>query len=468
MKTRLIIASIIVIAGIIVSVAISVTKSDKVDHSELVSGPFETPQDVTRACIGCHEDQAAEVLKSRHWLWHGDEFEVEGKGKIKFGKKFSFNNFCINIASNEPRCTSCHPGYGWKDDTFDFNNPENIDCLVCHDNSGTYKKIPTGAGMPSSDVDLTIAAQSVGRSKKSNCGSCHFEGGGGTAVKHGDLDPTLLDNSKKVDIHMNKHGLECTSCHKSEKHQILGSSHGSMAQGINHTSCTDCHDDSKKKIHKNATIAKHLNSVACESCHIPSIAREYYTVTYWDWSTAGLKEDVKFDEKHLAYSKLKGDLKWEKDVKPVYRWHNGKADYYLAGDKFDSSPLMLNKLKGSVADAKSKIYPFKLMKGKQIYDTENKYLIAPRLYGEGGFWTNFDWNSASEIGMKKLNLPYSGKFGFVETEMLWPVNHMVVSKGETMKCNDCHGKNGAMDWKALGYNDDPLHKGGRERNKLLK
>ena len=465
-RVTLFVVLIAVVAGFLTTSNIK-TKEDRVDHSEMNAGPFATPQDVTRSCISCHEDQAKDMLKSRHWLWLGDEFEHETKGKIRFGKKNSFNNFCINVNSNEPRCTSCHPGYGWKDATFDFNNPENIDCLVCHDNSGTYRKIPTGAGMPFPEVDLVKAAQSVGKSTRKNCGNCHFEGGGGTAVKHGDLDPTLLDDTKKQDVHMNMKGFECTTCHKTENHNISGASHGSMAQGVNSFSCTDCHDNNKKQIHKNATINKHLGAVACESCHIPNIAREYFTVTNWDWSTAGLKEDVKFDEKHLAYSKLKGDLTWEKNVTPVYKWHNGKANYYMLGDKIDSKPLQINTLKGSISDPESKIYPFKLMKGKQIYDTENNYLIVPRLFGEGGFWKEFDWNKASEIGMKSVNLAYSGKYGFVETEMHWPINHMVTPKSETVKCNNCHGKDG-FDWKSLGYNDDPLKKGGRVRNKLVK
>ena len=52
------------------------------------------------------------------------------------------------MKSNEARCTSCHAGYGWVDDNFDFDNPENIDCLVCHDQTGLYKKFPTDAGHP--------------------------------------------------------------------------------------------------------------------------------------------------------------------------------------------------------------------------------------------------------------------------------------------------------------------------------
>ena len=37
-------------------------------------------------------------------------------------------------------------------------------------------------------VDLRLAAVSVGRPTITNCGSCHFYGGGGNNVKHGDLE----------------------------------------------------------------------------------------------------------------------------------------------------------------------------------------------------------------------------------------------------------------------------------------
>ena len=39
--------------------------------------------------------------------------------------------------------------------------------------------------------DYNLIAQKVGKTGKDNCGSCHFFGGGGNAVKHGDLDKSL-------------------------------------------------------------------------------------------------------------------------------------------------------------------------------------------------------------------------------------------------------------------------------------
>lgn len=58
--------------------------------------------------------------------------------------------------------------------------------------------------------------------------------------------------------------------------------------------------------------------------------------------------------------------------------------------------------------------------------------------------------------MKASGLPYSGKYGFAETIMYWPINHMVAPKEEALSCLDCHCDKGRMDGKALGYANDPL------------
>jgi len=180
-----------------------------VDHHdiEILQGPFESPQDVTKACLSCHEDAAKEIQHTTHWTW---EFVNETTGQT-LGKKTLINNFCININSNEPRCTSCHVGYGWTDNTFDFSVQENVDCLVCHDTTGTYKKTPTGAGMPANELsELTAIAQSVDVTSRDTCGACHFYGGGGDEVKHGDLDSSLINPDFNLDVHMDADGTAWT------------------------------------------------------------------------------------------------------------------------------------------------------------------------------------------------------------------------------------------------------------------
>jgi octaheme c-type cytochrome (tetrathionate reductase family) len=439
----------------------------QMDHSEYIEGPFEKPQDVTETCLMCHEGVDTAVMRTRHWNWQGQEITAQNGNSMKLGKQNIINNFCVAIPSNWPRCTSCHIGYGWKDKSFDFNDGKNIDCLICHDQTGTYKKIPTGAGMPDPTLDLVKVAQNVGKPTNQNCGVCHFNGGGGTGVKHGDLDGSMFNPSAELDIHMGKLKFTCVSCHAGENHQILGASHGSIANGENHISCADCH---KKEPHEKKLLNNHLASIACETCHIPTFAREEPTKSWWDWSTAGQDKKGEKDQYGMpTYNKKKGDFEWDKDVVPAYRWYNGSANYYSFGDKIDPNEVVaLNQLSGDKSDEKAKITPFKVMRGKQIYDSKNDYLIVPKLFGKGGYWKTFDWNAAAKLGMELINLAYSGEYNFVETEMYWPINHMVAPAENALRCTECHTRKETkrLDWEKLGYDGDPMSKGGRfkERN----
>src|SRR3972149_5774629 len=120
----------------------------RVDHSkfEALKGPFSTGPEVTKACLTCHTDSAKQVHKSIHWTW---DYTNPQTGQ-KLGKRNVINNFCLSLQSNEPRCPSCHVGFGWKDSKFDFTSETNVDCLVCHEQTGTYKKFPVDAGPPNS------------------------------------------------------------------------------------------------------------------------------------------------------------------------------------------------------------------------------------------------------------------------------------------------------------------------------
>jgi len=160
------------------------------DHTFLVEGPYETGSDVTRECLTCHEDAGHEMLSSVHWTWQSPPVEVAwSEEPVSIGKANTINNFCIGIQSNWQGCTRCHTGYGWDGPEFDFTQSENVDCLVCHDQTGGYVK--STAGQPAEGVDLLAVAQSVSTPSRVNCGSCHFNGGGGNGVKHGDLDESL-------------------------------------------------------------------------------------------------------------------------------------------------------------------------------------------------------------------------------------------------------------------------------------
>lgn len=435
-----------------------------VDHAqfEILQQEFATPQDLTKACLSCHVDAATEVQHTSHWTW---EFVNETTGQV-LGKKNVINNFCVATASNEPRCTSCHVGYGWKNNTFDFSVQENVDCLVCHDTTGTYKKIPTGAGAPVEDLDLNAIAQNVGKTSRQTCGACHFYGGGGDEVKHGDLDSSLTHPDHDLDVHMDEAGLNfsCTECHATENHDIPGSRYSMDPEQWK--GCETCHT---AEPHTLSVLNTHAEKVACQTCHIPEFARgDIATKMTWDWSTAGQKTEdgevlvKKDDDGNMIYHTFKGDFAWEENVIPEYVWFNGTVEYTLIEDTIDpSQTVSINNFMGDKSDLNAKIWPVKRFVAIQPYDSGYNTLAIPHLFGKDdtAYWKNFDWGKALEAGMAYAGAPYSGEYGFVETEMYWPITHMVAPKGDAVKCQECHtSEGGRLDFAALGYDPTDVHR----------
>ncbi len=457
MKKVVIAASVFCMSVMLASISFGAAS-----HAKRVKGPLTSGPEVTKQCLKCHKKQATEFMKTVHWTWETVQNVPGHKGETKIGKKTAINNFCIAITANWPRCTSCHAGYGWKDASFDFSDKTKVDCLVCHDTTGKYKKHPKKAGMPKKNVDLLAVAQNVGKPNRKNCGACHFFGGGGDRVKHGDLDTSLIKPKKSYDVHMGTDGanMVCQACHKTTGHDIPGQAMSvSVGEGPR-VECTTCHGAAP---HGSAMQNKHAKTVACQTCHIPTFAKDDPTKVWWDWSKAGdKKRKVKEDEYGMDdYSKKKGEFKWQAKIVPTYAWYNGMSERYIVGDKINPKKIVaLTNPLGDIKDKKAKIYPFKLMRGKQPYDAKNKYLIVPHIFG--GYWKHFDWDKAFTDGMKAAGLKYSGKYGFVESKMYWRTNHMVVPKDQALTCNDCHGKKGRLDWKALGYKGDPRKVGGRK------
>jgi len=445
------------------------------DHSkfEILQQEFSTGPEVTAACLTCHTEAARQIMKTPHWTW---EYTDPQTGET-LGKKNVTNNFCQSVSSNEPRCTSCHIGYGWKDKSFDFTEEKNVDCLACHDTTGTYKKLPTAAGHPVYNepleyppgsgniwepVDLTFIAQNVGATSRQTCGSCHFEGGGGDGVKHGDLDQSLVAPNHDLDVHMDVDGANftCATCHMPAAHVIPGSRYqveakdkdGLTVSGKGQTAltCEDCHSLNPHPAENEMSVAlnRHIDKIACQTCHIPTYARGGKpTKVWWDWSTAGKmnadgKPYTEEDENGWdVYTSQKGDFIWEENVQPKYYWFNGDIDYQnMKPFEEGLEVLQINQIHGSPDDPDSRIWPFKVMRGKQPYDAGNNTLVTPHVYGKDdtAYWTNFNWEKSIANGMEYAGYDYSGEYGFIETEMYWPITHMVAPAERAMPCDSCH------------------------------
>jgi octaheme c-type cytochrome (tetrathionate reductase family) len=484
---------------------------------DLASVKVEGP-DVTRACLDCHTEASKQIMKTSHWTWICPTaaaelaergFEDPGDKPVVGKGEHIVNNFCIALGSNEPRCTSCHAGYGWTDKTTRPKIPQEdwtdqqvmaeemrVDCLVCHDTTGKYRKYPTGAGHPVyaeegkewpkgsgkiwPKADLPRFAQNVGKPSRDNCGTCHFFGGGGEGVKHGDMDVTLSQPDRVIDVHMattddeGKNVLDflCQDCHTTTEHHIAGRCFTVPAydereyqirgtrtlegDAENFLACEACHGEAPhKRIDK---LNDHTDVVSCQACHIPTLARRKPTKMWWDWSKAGRKEGPPVENYDVTsgahpdevpalsaqnYNKKKGAFIWAMDAVPEYRWFTGEVEHTFLGDAIDdqtpakdraekdwvakgaydeldmSKPVVtINPLKQNLDDPKLRIWPFKVHRGIQPYDTKSKQLAVVNLFpwpktDSDAYWKKYDWNAAIQSGMDYVGQEYSGEYDFI-------------------------------------------------------
>lgn len=514
------------------------------DHTqfEILKQEFKSGPEVTAACLTCHTEASKQIMQTSHWTWICPRAKAElaeKQGRVVGKGEHVINNFCIALASNEPRCTSCHAGYGWKDKGFDFNDETLVDCLVCHaqklpaavvagtDKPREYKKFPTDAGHPVyapkewpkgsgkmwQPPDLSLFAQYVGKPTRDNCGTCHFFGGGGEGVKHGDMDVTLSMPTAEIDVHMNVDGVvdggfRCTQCHTTRNHRVSGrcftipavDDRHYVIRGSEHPliACESCHTPTPHKGEHANKLNDHTDKVSCQACHVPWIAPVKPTKMWWNWEDAGqlddkgapkVVKDVIFpegvdpstltEEQKAAYTKedvyngQKGSFIWARKATPEYYWFNGDVSHTFIGDVLDLStpakdipgvrttngkydhidmdqPIVrINVLHGDYNDSMARIWPAKIHRGRQPFDPNTKMLVVPMLFPNGpnasqAYWKAYDWQKAIVAGMAYINQPYSGEYAWIQTEMAWPLKHMVAPKENALTCVECHNPQGRL------------------------
>jgi len=446
----------------------------------------------TESCLMCHQDEGEQMLDTGHFKWEGKVKNIVGLEGSTHGKNDLLNNFCIAVPTNEGRCTQCHTGLGYKDGGYDFDNPKNVDCLVCHDQSGTYKKGMKTAGMPDPSVDLNLVARSIslgGEPTRKACIGCHAFAGGGDNVKHGDISSDMIATTREFDVHMGVNGanMSCVDCHGNNhdpktgdlNHGIAGMSLHSVNEG-EIKQCTDCHGG-QDTIHAGTSIepvfadGRH-GRLACQVCHIPAFARAVGTTVEWYWSEAGQNIDpIPVDPVtgRAMYNKKKGAFVWGLNVRPTLRYSNGKWKRMVVGvsDHYVNEPISMAEPVGDYYDQDAMIYPFKMMIGNQPVDPNTRTVLVPHLFGLAGgpnpYWGKWDWTAALNDGAARTGQNFSGTHIFAATEMLLSVNHEVAPAEQALGmgginggCLDCHTTD-VIDWQALGWSGDPLKGGER-------
>lgn len=487
-------------------------------------GTFASGYEVTAACVACHQKQADDFRATIHWTWQGptpqlvaaDGTTVVNPGNI--GKKNLINNFCVATASNDKRCDQCHAGYGGDPDptrpqksarnytVYDASDAgadssiplaNRVDCLVCHSDPDTgYAKDPKNFGNPVSTLNLSTAARSIRRPTRTNCGACHFFAGGGDNVKL--MGSSLKNPTVAQDVHMGR-GVECADCHAEAGHQFKGAGIHVPAN-VKRSSCTDCHGGAPHtgKGSNGEALDRHTAKIACQTCHITKFSRTQFAKVDWDWSTTGdnsrgvagvvttkvndLGQPDSAGTAVTTYDYIKGDFKWQRNVAPTYAWHDGRATHMLTTDRFDATGKGLSatddanriSLGAPVATrttATAKIFPFKLMRGRQaVYvNGASSYVIVPNVFGPGslwatlqapgyawggqagmdGLWTNVFSKGAQVSGqapagttLAKFDASSGVGWDWRYTKLYMDLNHEVQPKAQALgaagACTDCH------------------------------
>lgn len=307
----------------------------------------------------------------------------------------------------------------------------NVDCLLCH--APGYKRTVVKEGeklriAPDASVDILKAARSVGKPTPEMCLRCHAGAGGGPNHKHG-VTPT-----GESDVHA-ANGISCTECHTVKNHKIAGGA-DMKAQELSDVkvACENCHS-SPHKGEKAAELDRHAARIACQTCHIPAIARDLKmpTIVARDWTKPVLNEKTGL---YGPTNKTAGNLR------PEYLWWNRIM-------KIPPEPA------GSISDPKAKIYPWKRTDYTVIGDSESG---KPVFIKSGVYSVTGDPGAAAKKGAEDAGQSYSGKWKGIRETMVFSVNHQVAPASEALKCGSCHAPGGLLDFVKLGYGEEKIRK----------
>ena len=408
-----------------------------------------------------------------------------------------------------------------------------IDCLICHAEAYDMnrKQVVTDAdGRHRWDQDRSLrAAMSVTTPTAEACLRCHQHNFGGDIY----VDPAgpeymeslqnlgydrprvLHPGSKRGtpyspswDVHAAA-GMSCLECHPTQGHLMAKGTHTTtiMANDLPavEVSCLDCHDEPHGELEDGMVINDHLERVACQTCHIPSLHPD--NVTRRDFAVTEYETDPGI---HIYHDAVKEHAPGRGIS---YAWWNGDATFLgnPIGDNpndvglysFYKAPWTWPEFEDfdyegwyeevmrpiARAGRPSKLYPMKRFNGRQHIDLQNMGpfggMFVP--YNLPSYYRFGRPDQAARVEMDKsmMGMMYGWMFKFYMMDKFmsfmaidgWNTNSFVdvragkkvearwlpndamleishgIRREGALTCNDCHGIGGLMDWVALGYTE---------------
>jgi hypothetical protein len=400
-------------------------------------------------CLQCHTDKANEVHASTHYQWEGEALYMVNGDQIQGKLTTSVNSYCGNIIGNWG-CSSCHVGLGKRPDDASLTpqqHRENIDCLICHQKDYKRKKNAVTGLMEPNEAAMTIsmdtAVRTVHKPARANCIQCHANGGGGDNFKRGDLAVAHANTADvSYDVHMATAGanLNCQACHITQQHKIAGRGSDLRQTDLDvDMSCTTCHQTKlNPNGHATSDVNKHVDRVACQTCHIKTYARNASdtaaseaTETHRDWS---------HPEWHAGNNRYEPTVILMNNLKPEYRFWNGTSWGYSLKETAWKDPktnrYATSRPIGSISGAdNSKLFPFKYKTAKRPY-ANNPGILIPvdtKVYFGTG---NADQAIKSSLSL--MGYSSSEPYSWVEDDTLQLITHEVMTKANALTCSDCH------------------------------
>lgn len=396
-----------------------------------IPGPFTTSAEANQQCITCHETQANDLRKSIHWSWERER--VIGDQATRSQKGTDLTRFGLEAAANPTACRRCHISILPQEQPVSQAPLTGINCLICHDTTGTYQPEVQG-------TELEKIVRTVGEPSARNCQSCHDQQCGLTP------DP---DKIITADVHLQRHGFTCQRCHPGNGHHEFKRTLAKTTGLAKTEGCASCHTQAP---HLLARLNQHATLIGCQSCHIPEYGNNSPAVISWNWLLSDSQETI-YQEGNILLTDQGFTL--GQNVTPLYFWDNGAEKVYTRGERIQPEQTTLLQGPGPRTPA-SKIMPFTVQYGIQLYDSKYRYLISPKLsQAEAPFLNTGKRNLSIKEGMAAIRLPYSGQYGFTTTASFRRLNHGVVQADEALGCMDCHGASSMFNWQNLGYEKDP-------------
>jgi hypothetical protein len=307
-------------------------------------------------------------------------------------------------------------------------------------------------------------------------------------------------------------GVNCVDCHTSEGHLIARGTHTTtlIANDLPsvEVACENCHTSSPHE--SNEAFADYLNmhteKIACQTCHIPSLQadnatfRDFSKTVYEDQAGIYVYDDSMKETapgKGITYVWWDGDATFlgnpigdnpnganlYRFYNPTHIWPEYKDFNYT--DWYEKTMRPIAK-----AGRPSKLYAIKIFNGKQHIDLQNVGpfggMFVP--YNLPTYYRTGNPNLAAQNEMSKsmMKMMYGWMFkhylmdkfmSFMDVdhwnigayqdvknlkhvEPRWipqdaslEISHAIRKDG-ALTCENCHGPNGVLDWKALGYTDE--------------